>query len=466
MILKSRNIEIPQDDPFSNDVLDRRESAEVLTEFILSGNEPLVVCIDAPWGQGKTTFLKMWEQHLKNEDIPTLYFNAWENDFCDDALVCLIGEISASIKELSKTGDESKAREYLDKAKGLGASLLKRSVPVAAKIATAGALDLDKITEQSLSGFAESVAKEQLEKYESSKKSLKAFREALSELASSITSQDSPKPLVIIIDELDRCRPNHSIEILEKAKHLFNVDNIVFILGADKVQLGSSIKAIYGEGLNVNGYLSRFIDFDYILPPPTKGQFVNALFNKFSFNEYFSKKYGNNIKHEKKQSLYMFSELFEIYKLTLREQEHCCSLLSLSIRTTPHNEELSPLFLCFLIVVKVKTPDVYKRLITDEINPLDLLNQLKGVPGFDEVLSNNYGTALETYIVTCKSRRYEHEVESRFYNSILKSETASATEKQRAAKVLEIVDDHHWDGGIDLLGNLIKKIEIASRFKV
>ncbi|KGJ99231.1 KAP family P-loop NTPase fold protein [Pseudoalteromonas sp. ND6B] len=162
MIIKNREIVVEPGSPFLNDELNRLESAEVLTQFVLSTKDPMVVCLDAPWGQGKTTFLRMWEQHLKDNEVPTIYFNAWENDFTDDALVSIIGEISSGIDELSTPEDISKTKEYLDKAKGFGVTLLKRTVPVAAKIATAGALDLDKVTEQALAGFAESIAKEEL----------------------------------------------------------------------------------------------------------------------------------------------------------------------------------------------------------------------------------------------------------------------------------------------------------------
>lgn len=465
MILKSREIEVKAGSPFANDKLNRQESAEALTQFVTSASDPMVICIDAPWGQGKTTFLKMWEQHLKDKNIPTLYFNAWENDFSDDALVSLIGEISSSIDDISKSGNQTKAHEYLDKAKDLSVTLLKRSVPVAAKIATAGALDLDKITEQALSSFAESVAKEQLEKYEKSKKTLKAFRNALSELASSITDNENPKPLVFIIDELDRCRPNFSIEILEKAKHFFNVENIVFVLGADKAQLGHSIKAIYGSKLNVNGYLRRFIDFDYVLPPPNKGLFVKALFNKFSFNDYFAMKTGSETVYEGEQALSMFTELFELYKLTLREQEHCCSLLSLSIRTTPSNYKLHPLFLCFLIVLKVKEPDVYKRFITEEIGPLHLLNHLRNDMGGHELLDSHYGMVLEAYIMTSKSYRHGNDEIIAKYKDITESPSAGDSEKQRANRILELMNHFEWHGGIGSLGYLVKKIEVASRFK-
>lgn len=464
VLLKNKEIVIPEDSPFLNDSLDRKESAEALTEFVLSTTDPMVVCIDAPWGQGKTTFLRMWEQYLKNRKVPTIYFNAWENDFSDDALISLIGEIGSALSELSKAGDESKAREYFEKAKNIGVCLIKRTIPVTAKVATAGALDLDKITEQALATFAESVAKEQIEKYESSKKSIKSFRDSLKLLATSFTVEN-PKPLVFIIDELDRCRPNYSIEVLEKAKHFFNVENIVFVLGADKAQLGSSIKAIYGEGLNVNGYLRRFIDFDYVLPSPEKGRYVKTLFERFGFREYFSKKTGRETQYEQGQALGMFEELFDLYRLTLREQEHCCSLLSLAIRTTPHNYKLFPLFLCFLIVLKVKDPESYKSLLNEEIQPKECLEKIKNKPGGESLLKGNYGSTLEAYIVTSKSYQHGHDEITAEYNRVAKSESADEGKRSRASQIVAIINDFDWNGGIGVLGYLVKKIEVASRFK-
>ena len=465
MLLKSKEIFIDPGQPFLNDKLNREESAEVLTRFVLSTDEPLVVCIDAPWGQGKTTFLRMWEQHLNNNEIPTIYFNAWENDFTDDALVTLIGEISYKIDELSVKGDASKAKEYLKKAKSLGVTLLKRSLPVAAKLATAGALDLDEVTEQSIASFTESIAEEEMDKYEKSKKTLTEFRKTLEDFALSISSPEEPKPLVFIIDELDRCRPNFAIETLEKAKHFFNVPNIVFVLGADKEQLGHSIKAIYGHGLDVNGYLRRFIDFDYILPSPEKGIFIKTLFKGFEFDEYFAKKSGSESRYEGKQALEMFSELIQIYDLSLREQEHCCSLLSLAMKTTPENQQLFPILLCFLIVIKIKQPELYKSFANEIIEPKDLLDIFLKIKGADKILESNYGTSLEAFIMTCK---YYHRISDDVltkYSQIVDSSSSSDEEKHRANRILKIMKDLDWQGGIGILGYLVNKIEIASRFK-
>lgn len=463
MILKTKDIEIIKGNPFANDILDRKESAETLTEFVFSSKEPMVICIDAPWGQGKTTFLRMWEQHLKDNNVPTLYFNAWENDFTDDAFVSLIGEIGSAMENIEFSVNGGKAREYYEKAKQVGLGLVKRSIPIAAKVATAGLLDLDKMTEQALSSFAESVAKEQIEKYERSKKTLGMFRKHLSEFAESISNEES-KPLIFIIDELDRCRPTFSIEILEKAKHFFNVPNIIFILGADKEQLGHSIKAVYGGDINVNGYLRRFIDFDYLLPSPEKGKFVSALFAQYAFNEYFSTKKTERTRYEGEHALEIFTDLFDVYQLTLREQTHCCSLLSLSIRTTPSNHKLFTLFLGLLIVLKVKLPDIYKSFISNSLSPIQLIEYIKATDKKETLFKSNYGMVLEAFIIASKSTHFVSEEIKKPYIKILDTESSLEEEKYRAKRILNILDIFENDGGIGSLGYLVKKIEISSRF--
>ncbi|EIJ2221329.1 hypothetical protein LIA60_003501 [Vibrio cholerae] len=463
VIIKAKEIEVVAGNPFQNDKLSRKENAEILTEFVCSSSEPMVVCIDAPWGQGKTTFLRMWEQHLKDNKVPTLYFNAWENDFTDDAFVSLIGEIGSAIETLTNAENESKTKEYYQKAKRVGLGLVKRSIPVATKIATAGVLDLDKVTEQALSSFAESVANDQIEKYEKAKKTLGSFREHLADFSDSVASKNE-KPLVFIIDELDRCRPNFSIEILEKAKHFFNVPNIIFVLGADKEQLGHSIKSVYGQDINVNGYLRRFIDFDYLLPTPEKGVFVNALFDKYSFSEYFATKQSNSTRYERDQALKMFTELFDVFQLTLREQMHCCSLLSLSIRTTPSDYKLFPLFLCLLIVLKVKKTEVYKKFIHGEISPCQLIEIIRENDSSGGVFESNYGAVLEAYIIVCRTNHYVDKDVTAPYVMVRDSQESTENERQRASRILQIIERFELDGGIGILDYLVKKIEIASRF--
>jgi len=70
--------EIGPDDPFANDLIGRRRLAEFMSELVSHAADSFVLALDSPWGTGKTTFLKMWLEHLKKNDSPVVYFNAWK----------------------------------------------------------------------------------------------------------------------------------------------------------------------------------------------------------------------------------------------------------------------------------------------------------------------------------------------------------------------------------------------------
>ncbi|WP_157784920.1 KAP family P-loop NTPase fold protein [Snodgrassella alvi] len=358
---KCQPIEIDADNPFKNDALDREANITVLTQFITSFEQSIVLCIDGGWGQGKTTFIKMWQQYLKNQHIPTIYFNAWESDYTDDALIALIGEISLSIKEL-EFQDKTQATKIIARIYEYTANLTKVVLPSVTNLsikALFGCFANTNELAKALGALSESLVKEQIKKYEKSRKTLSKFKKDLSELAQCYADGKEQKPLVIFIDELDRCRPDFAIEVLEKAKHLFNVDNIIFVLATDKTQLGHSIRAVYGQGLDVNGYLRRFIDFDYFLPQSNQ-PYILYLMNKFSLNEYLLKK-----EEDKIDTKYFLEIIVDRYKLTLREQEAFCNIFNIVVRTKINFslEDLNNLFLLiFLIVLKLKSPDIYKKI--------------------------------------------------------------------------------------------------------
>jgi predicted AAA+ superfamily ATPase len=87
MNIRHPEIEIEQQNPFSNCKLGRQKYSVVLTNIINSYPFGFVLALNNKWGTGKTTFVKMWEQDLKNNNFQTLYFNAWENDFENNPLI-------------------------------------------------------------------------------------------------------------------------------------------------------------------------------------------------------------------------------------------------------------------------------------------------------------------------------------------------------------------------------------------
>ena len=74
-----------------------------------------------------------------------------------------------------------------------------------------------------------------------------AFRLTLEEL----TKPDDAKPikLVIVVDELDRCRPDYALSLLEIIKHFFNVEGVHFVLGVNLSELQNIVRARYGRNI-------------------------------------------------------------------------------------------------------------------------------------------------------------------------------------------------------------------------
>lgn len=81
----NNEIVINEENSFENDKLNRECEAGNLTNLFSLVENQMVLAIDSPWGTGKSSFLKMWNQKLRNNGYDTVFFNAWENDFVDDS---------------------------------------------------------------------------------------------------------------------------------------------------------------------------------------------------------------------------------------------------------------------------------------------------------------------------------------------------------------------------------------------
>ena len=461
---KCQPIEIDADNPFKNDTLGREENITVLTQFITSFEQSIVLCIDGGWGQGKTTFIKMWQQYLNNQHIPTIYFNAWENDYTDDALIALIGEISLSIEKL-KVQDKTKAEKIIAPIYKYAAKFAKAVAPSAANLSikaiSGGLTNADELA-KTLSALGESLVKEQIKKYEESRRTLSKFKEELSKLAQCYTGGDKQKPLVIFIDELDRCRPDFAIEVLEKAKHLFNVDNIIFVLATDKTQLGHSIRAVYGQGLDVNGYLRRFIDFDYLLPLSNR-KYITHLINKFSLEKYFQTKDTNVPASE------FLVDIVHKYTLSLREQEALCNIFNVVIRTKINIrlKNWTLIIFIFLIILKLKFPDIYKNLGNKNFS--DFLDEtIKNIDSHcasDDKNSNYYLELLEFLLLKTSPYIYDlYSSEDEIEQNVRKFNF----DENKIERLIDIEIEYEYEKpsiNLQMVLNIKKAIEISNSFK-
>jgi hypothetical protein len=345
-------------DPFTDCLLGRREYADILTRIIKAENKGFVMGLNNPWGYGKTTFIKMWEKQLQNDGYKTVYFNAWENDFEKNPLIALLSELKPLVPQ---EGEDGAFREALKKA----SVMMKKVVPTLAKLAvkfSIGSTDASELVEKISEGYVE-ILDEEIQDYASKKQGLREFRDALERAIQKITED---KPLIFFIDELDRCRPDYAVELIENVKHLFTVKNIIFVLSIDKEHLACSIKGYYGsENFNTDEYLRRFIDLEYSIPPAKPETLLNFQFAINGVNDFFRRdrsRYSEIYYNELEHLSFTLVNILETNNTTPRRQEHISKLLGLCLKTYDHDSRPSAALLGILIYWKVvSSTDIYNK---------------------------------------------------------------------------------------------------------
>lgn len=396
--IQPRELEIPVGNPFERDLLGREESIKALTAVIGSIEGPCVMAVDAGWGMGKTTFLRMWAQHLRNERFPVVEFNAWETDFAQDPFIALASEMATGLQSLGTTSGRLGGRRLRS-----GLTKVIRTAPGAtARVAASGIPFIGTQLAQELQAKPLSPRQTMAETYDETKGALESFRVSLEEVGEASAKDNDGKPLVVLVDELDRCRPTYAIELLEVAKHLFSVDRIVFVLCLDRAQLACSVKAIYGESFDADGYLRRFFNIDYRLPSPDRAALVDAVLNSTGIHlalrdlqQRFP--YGN----EPTDLSPLVRTFFTSPQFSLRQVHQAMHRLGLIVASS---EAFSPevmTFLITLLLLRTYEPEVYRRLVTGNATDEDAVDVLFSHPSLNEARESVPGATAEAVLISC-----------------------------------------------------------------
>ena len=265
--MPSRLIDIPSDDIFKNDKLGLETAIASRTQALLS-RSPQAIAIDGRWGTGKTTFMALWAAYLRREGVKVVQFNAWKS-FGADPLDTLTKEILRQV-DISSPEQERSHERLLAFLKS-HASVVAQGVKLASLLhpSLEGVSEIVELGTQSMGNLTIPKANEDEDPKIDSP-------EAFTSLLSSAAKSWSDRPVVVIIDELDRCSPEYSVEMLQLLEHVFCAEHVVFVVAVNLAELIHSVRAFYGQGFNAEGYLERF--FDEILPLPTsnRSQYIES----------------------------------------------------------------------------------------------------------------------------------------------------------------------------------------------
>lgn len=238
----------------------RVKVAERVIQLLTAPIDVSPMVIDGDWGTGKTEFchklINKFQEEYENYRL--LYVDAFQADHADNPLLTVLSGVLGLLPEGAQ---KSTLRKKAMPVVRFAAATVGKAV--VSHVLKQSADDLAEGLEDSLQGAADQAidasVKALLKDHEEAQKNLQALKTTLESIA-------KEAPIVIFIDELDRCRPDFAVQMLEVIKHTFNVEGLQFVLVTNTRQLKAAINHRYGHQVNAQRYLDKFLKFSFKLP--------------------------------------------------------------------------------------------------------------------------------------------------------------------------------------------------------
>lgn len=271
--MKSSNIIDKPRKEGAEDLLGVDKYTDALIQFIETCQMPTTLAIQGEWGSGKTSLLNQIRYRLcesplhsgaENELKPFygIWVNTWQYSLMkskDEALLAIIGGLTAEIVSIIKSKHESKSKAALNKVKGLFSKLGK--VGAKAAVSTVG-LETDLVD-----SFLEG---------EEGEVNLLQFKVALQDAINECLAEDEKngnnnRGFIFFIDDLDRIDPPVAVEILELIKNIFEVENCLFILAIDYEVVVKGLEPKFGPLTEKNerefrSFFDKIIQLPFSMP--------------------------------------------------------------------------------------------------------------------------------------------------------------------------------------------------------
>ncbi|MDY6932021.1 MAG: HEAT repeat domain-containing protein, partial [Halobacteriota archaeon] len=243
------NSEIPKirifgDSWTKDDRLGFKDYVDILQGVIdnFEDDSPLTIGIHGRWGRGKTSLMRMLEDRFEGKDIKTVWFDSWAYGKDESIGIALLQKI------LNEFENKREAKKMIKGIGRLFADLASRKIT---------GITLEEAEEH----FMESA------------KLKSTLRDDFKDIINKVLKEG--ERLVIFIDDLDRCLPEQTIEILEMIKNFLDVPPCIFVIGVEKEVIEKGIEIRYKEKdqdklISGKDYIEKIIQVPFNLPPIRK----------------------------------------------------------------------------------------------------------------------------------------------------------------------------------------------------
>ena len=328
------------------------------------------ISLNAQFGNGKTTFLKMFEHFIKKEKLSShsvLFINAWKSDFYKEPVIAILSAFVDWV-ENQDTKQEKIQKEIINTTKGvigvLG-NIAKQGVQI-----TTG-VDLIEIIESYESGKNLFTQEKIISKGDNIFNDFKIRIESIKEIKNILSKylESNNKKLLIIVDELDRTKPDYAIHFLEDMKHFFDIENVIFLVAVNRKQMEATVKCLYGQDLDFEGYYRKFFKQEIDLPDPYKEaqKFIDNLIQETKVRFKDSKRY-------RVDNCYLSCKLFQ---LTLREIEGFIKIFDMILGSESHTSKWIYMdCYSFFITLFIKNKEIFNQILNGNFTVNDFINFL------------------------------------------------------------------------------------------
>lgn len=353
-----------------NDLFQQVDLARRLTGLIRALTQGSVSVLDGRWGTGKTTFVKMWTAELERAGIPAIYFDAFSFDFIQDPFQAVSAAFIKAASDRRQIHDP-RYKQYLDKTAAVAKRIAVVATKAGVKLATLGALtsadvealsaDIEKELSSSAGDLSSEGVKILLEQQATAEQTFAELRRSLSTLPDlfSTSEERANVPLVVVIDELDRCRPDFALGVVETLKHFFRVERLHFVLVTNLSFLELSVAHRYGVSDAASEYLQKFYDyvihFEQSFDRNGEGsatRYVDYALSKVMVDQ--------TLNRDRRELADDIKAIATAYRLTLRQIEGVVTNVAIALLAASEREFRPHILVSFLCGLKLLEPEIYK----------------------------------------------------------------------------------------------------------